>query len=273
MDIMQVLSSNNYLVINKDLIKTIGLHQAILLCELASEYNYYSKQNKLEADGSFFSTIENVENQCGLGKLAQANAIKALKDLKMIDVKITGIPAKRFITLDINQIASFLIAENKFADSGKLVGINQQTSMPIAETNNNNNNNKRKEINNINNNNQEVVLKKLYGNKGTIPLSDKEHEELKELFKDRLDEIILKVEDWIINSANGNITNFKSLIIKFGNSSNSYSKQNKEKEPVKPVVVEEKKELKVDEKGHLIISDEEKRKLLDFTDDERKKIW
>ena len=57
MNILSLLASDNYIVINRDLLRKYGINVALMLCELASEYNYFDQSGKLE-DGMFYSTID-----------------------------------------------------------------------------------------------------------------------------------------------------------------------------------------------------------------------
>ena len=99
MTILNLISNNNFITLNKDLIKAIGLEEAILLGELASEYDYWNKQELLE-NGYFYSTIENIEEHTTLSEYKQRKALNSLKDQGLIDIKIKGLPAKRFIKIN-----------------------------------------------------------------------------------------------------------------------------------------------------------------------------
>ena len=46
--IIDLLANNGYIVLNKTVMKVIGLHEAILLGELCSEYVYWRKRDELE---------------------------------------------------------------------------------------------------------------------------------------------------------------------------------------------------------------------------------
>jgi hypothetical protein len=82
----------------------IGLEETIILGELASEFDYWEKQGSLE-DGYFYSTVENVQNNTTLSDHKQRKALKSLQDRGLIDVKLKGIPAKRYIK--INELLVF----------------------------------------------------------------------------------------------------------------------------------------------------------------------
>nr|DAY29647.1 MAG TPA: replication initiator protein [Caudoviricetes sp.] len=103
MTILNLISNNNFITLNKDLIKAIGLEEAILLGELASEYDYWKKQELLE-NGYFYSTIENIEEHTTLSEYKQRKALNSLKNQGLIDIKIKGLPAKRFIKINEEQV-------------------------------------------------------------------------------------------------------------------------------------------------------------------------
>ena len=72
--LIDLLSNTGYIIVNKEIIKKIGLHEAILLGELCSEYIYWKK--KYETVNEFFySTRENIEENTGLSAYQQRTAI------------------------------------------------------------------------------------------------------------------------------------------------------------------------------------------------------
>lgn len=107
MGILQLISTRNYISVNKELIKILGLEETILLGELASEYDYWEKQDKLE-EGYFFSTVENIEENTTLSAHKQRKGLEKLKELGLIDIKIKGMPAKRYIKIYEEQVVKYL---------------------------------------------------------------------------------------------------------------------------------------------------------------------
>ena len=99
MGITQLFGSNNFVVVNKTFIKLFGLEEAIILGELASEYDYWGSNDKLDDEGYFFSTVENVEENTSLTKYRQKKALDTLQKFGIIDVKRKGLPAKRCIKI------------------------------------------------------------------------------------------------------------------------------------------------------------------------------
>lgn len=146
-NIVSLLASDNFLVINRDLLKMYGLNVTLMLCELASEYNYYSKEGKLEEDGLFFSTIDNISDKTGLSRYQQAEALKTLDQMGIVKTIVKGIPAKRYFKLDIEKLA------NKLANNSPS-SLQKTDKLDVKKLATNNNNNI-KIINKNNNKNRE----------------------------------------------------------------------------------------------------------------------
>ena len=103
MGILQLISTSNFITVNKDLIKELGLEEAILLGELASEYDYWNNKNEIE-NGYFYSTIENIEEKTTLTAYKQRKCLEYLRFRGIIDIQIRGIPAKRYIKINEEKV-------------------------------------------------------------------------------------------------------------------------------------------------------------------------
>lgn len=152
MGILQLISASNFITVNKDLIKALGLEEAILLGELASEYDYWNNKNEIE-DGYFYSTIENIEEKTTLTAYKQRKCLENLKNKGIIDIQIRGIPAKRYI--EINEEKVVEIFNNKLLKN-LTTGCKKNSQLEVKKLNGNNN------IinNNINNNIKKEKKKK-----------------------------------------------------------------------------------------------------------------
>lgn len=141
MNILSLLASDNYIVINRDLLKKYGINVALMLCELASEYNYFDQSGKLE-DGMFYSTIDNINERTGLSKYQQSEALKVLDKIGIVKSVVKGIPAKRYFKIDVEELAKQIanISPSSCKEIGKLDGEKVETK-----------NNNRKLINKSNN--------------------------------------------------------------------------------------------------------------------------
>lgn len=115
MSILQLLRSDGSIVINKFLARTLGLHEAIVLSELVSWHMYYADRNQLDDENMFFCTVEKLEENTTLSRHLQANAINRLKELRLITHASKGMPARRFFSINENEIAE--LVNNKILKS------------------------------------------------------------------------------------------------------------------------------------------------------------
>ena len=133
MDIVSYLASDNYIIVNKALIKTFGLNEAVMLGELCTEYRHWLKEDKLE-DGMFYSTIDNIENNTGLTAHEQRQAIKSLENAGVLTTELKGVPAKKYFRIDTDSVVKILTTCS--AD------FSQQDVKNLHSSNNKNNNKK-----------------------------------------------------------------------------------------------------------------------------------
>ena len=142
--IINILANDNYIIVNRSLIKELGLKEAIILGELASEYNYYKNNESLDENGYFYSTIENIQENTSLSSYEQKKCLDNLSKRGFISLTLKGVPAKRHIKINplpiINLFANNL--ETSFRKIKKL------DSEKLGTNNNNIKNNKedKKEI-------------------------------------------------------------------------------------------------------------------------------
>ena len=107
-DLLKLIANENYIIVNRDLIKEMGLDEAALLSELCSEQYYWKSKDKLGKDGFFFSTIDNIENNIGFKKKKQLTLLKELKSRNLIDVKYHDMPKKRYIKVNALELEKIL---------------------------------------------------------------------------------------------------------------------------------------------------------------------
>lgn len=157
MNILSLLASDNYIVINRDLLKKYGINVALMLCELASEYNYFDQSGKLE-DGMFYSTIDNINERTGLSKYQQSEALKVLDKIGIVKSVVKGIPAKRFFKIDVEELAKQIvnISLSSCKEIRKLDGEKVETKNNNRKLINNSNNLKDKESKKEDTNNTQI---------------------------------------------------------------------------------------------------------------------
>lgn len=99
MSVLCLIASGNFISVNRDLIKAFGIETALLIGELASEYDYYSKRGEL-TDGCFYSTVKNINENTGLSEYQQRQAFNILKENGIVEIVKKGLPAKRYVKIN-----------------------------------------------------------------------------------------------------------------------------------------------------------------------------
>lgn len=160
-NIISLLSSDGYIIINKKLAKKLGIESAILIGELCAEYMYYSNTDKLDEDGGFYSTRENIEANTTLNSYTQRKVMNELQEANIIQIKRKGIPAKNFYYINSEELEKVLtdnddhdtkdFTENCYEDTEKTSSVNftHQGPSPVNINNNNIKNNKNNKSNTI----------------------------------------------------------------------------------------------------------------------------
>lgn len=176
MGLISLIANKNYIIVNKILAQTFGVDSALMLGELASEFEYWEKEGKV-TDGFFFSTIENVQENTTLSDKKQRAALNALRDAGIVEVKLKGLPAKRYIKINEEQLLPYLL--NSSGGNGETRSAEMEDLETPKEQGNNNNSNSNK-----NSNNQKKDKKK---RSAADILSEIEDETLKQAFCDYID--------------------------------------------------------------------------------------
>ena len=107
--LFRLLSNDGFITVNKDLIKLLGLEEAVLIGELASLYKYWSDKNILTEDGFFFATAEHIENDTGLSPHKQRKSFDKLEQLRLIETKFMGLPPKKYFKPSLKNLNSYLL--------------------------------------------------------------------------------------------------------------------------------------------------------------------
>lgn len=198
MDILDLLAGDNYIIVNKTLIKEIGLENAIVFGALCSYQRSFGNEE-------FYREQEKIIDDTGLSEYVVRKAIKELKELELIEITKKGMPAKYYYKINLSLTFKFL----------KSSGIKFDTTSPIKfdTTNNNINNN----INsNINLSNNKLLSKPILEEKNikksfALGKSSKRMSNKEKLYHKLLDEILVKsplyqndsIRDLLIRWING----------------------------------------------------------------------
>ena len=84
MNWFETIASNNFISVNKSLIKIFGLNTAVLLSELINQYSY-QRQIKKMSNGFFCVSTEKLETNTGLSQHQQEQAINKLTKLGIVE--------------------------------------------------------------------------------------------------------------------------------------------------------------------------------------------
>lgn len=158
-----LLSSGNFIMANKILIKIVGTDAAIILGELCSEYNYWEQRMELTDNEWFYSTRENIEDNTGLSEYKQRIAINQLIKMKFIEVKRMGIPCKSYYKLnETNILECYTNTQEKLLEVAKDSVVKKLNNKNSKNSNTSSENFKEQvvqdlDINNNNNNNKEYT--------------------------------------------------------------------------------------------------------------------
>lgn len=106
--IKQLLMASNFYILNKYLVKTLGIETAFFLTALVEADEILADKN-----GWFYQTIPQIEKMTGLTKHKQTNCINELLILGILLQENKGMPMKRYFKLDYEKIAKLLSSHKK----------------------------------------------------------------------------------------------------------------------------------------------------------------
>jgi len=126
-----VLMKDSYLVLNKAMMRYIGIHETIMLSDLLSKEKYFEDKGELD-DGWFFNTQQNIEYDTTLNPYHQRKALETLSSKhKVIEIERKGLPAKLYFKIDHHRLKLLITSCSNF----------QQLDIENFNNYNNNNNN------------------------------------------------------------------------------------------------------------------------------------
>ena len=107
MDIIDLLAFDNYIIVNRDLMVAVGVAEAMLIGELASEFRYWRNAGKLD-DGWFYSTCDNLEDKLPFSRPTIKKATDHLEEIGVLETDLRGMPAKKYYRINGSQLEKFL---------------------------------------------------------------------------------------------------------------------------------------------------------------------
>lgn len=155
MNILQLLSSNSYLTVNKVLAKKVGLEASVLFADLAGSQLYWNSQDKTDSQGWFFRTQKDIEDQTTLSPKVQSRCIKILIENGFVQTKLKGLPA----------VTHYLIAEQEITNLLNLFSLKGDSSLAEREKLVSTKGITIKNINNKNINNENIIIEDSFSKK------------------------------------------------------------------------------------------------------------
>ena len=92
---VDLLRSDGSIVVNKNMMRVLGLAATVTYAELLARWVYFWKRDELTDDGFFYNTAEDLAFATSLSRYQQAEAIKVLVSAGLLEQKNIGMPAKR----------------------------------------------------------------------------------------------------------------------------------------------------------------------------------
>lgn len=116
------MTASKFFVINKELIKSIGLEPTLLLAELALWQD--------SCKDWFYRTQDQIKEETGLSAAVQNKAVKTLRDNGLLKTKLKGLPAKLHYYIELDVLSKFLnIEETSFSKTEKLESKKQRSNI------------------------------------------------------------------------------------------------------------------------------------------------
>lgn len=106
--VSETMRADAYIPVCKALLREIGLHNAIFICDLITKEAYFRKRGTLQDDGYFFNTEVNRLWDTGLSPKQQRKCVKSLEEMEVIKQKRQGNPAKQFFLINTDKIEEII---------------------------------------------------------------------------------------------------------------------------------------------------------------------
>lgn len=150
--LLSTLSQDAYYLVNKELVRKLGVIPSLTLSLLIDKYKYFKKENKLDSQGGFFLSakktkkqINIIERELKIARSARRTAFDVLKKNNLAKIIKKGNPAQYHYYLNFKSILGILSSEDE------LTPLSQDEVNPSSEVESSPLYNKNKEQKQINN--------------------------------------------------------------------------------------------------------------------------
>ena len=109
-EIFKLLNPDNTVNFNRPLAHALGTNEAIMYSALIAKQVYYGQREMLDAEGWFYSTVNDLEESTALTKRQQCCSVKVLIAAGLIKSKKRGMLARRCfrVVKDVDLLKSYL---------------------------------------------------------------------------------------------------------------------------------------------------------------------
>lgn len=112
---LNTLAQDSFLQVNTSLLDFLDgdSNSVLILSSLISQYKFYKSQDMIDSNGYFYCTIEHLYKRTRIKESSQRASLRNLQTIYgLLKVKVSGMPAKRFIKLDFEAITKVLSGQN-----------------------------------------------------------------------------------------------------------------------------------------------------------------
>lgn len=142
--IKQLLMTSNFYVLNKQLVKSLGIETAFFLTALVE-----ADETLADDEGWFYQTSKTLEEITGLSNHKQTKCIEQLISLGILLQENKGVPMKRYFKLNYDQILKFLNTRIEKTSNQELKKVESKSLKNLKTSFQKNSNNKEYNINNL----------------------------------------------------------------------------------------------------------------------------
>lgn len=108
LEVNEKLLGTEFFQINKHLVKVLSPSESYFLTIITKSQNYAIEKKLIKDDGWFMCTVEYILTQVNINEYEQKKVVNTLKADNVIECKLFGIPARRYIKINHDALLQFI---------------------------------------------------------------------------------------------------------------------------------------------------------------------
>jgi len=100
--------SSDFWILNRSLVRKLGILSALWITHLIDKYQYFKKKDILDKEGYFYNIQHYIEKETTLNSYQQTKIISELKEKGIISIKRRGLPARNYYKINIYNLINFV---------------------------------------------------------------------------------------------------------------------------------------------------------------------